>query len=365
MTAASLSATRQGYAIKRGQLDRCLSAVEEALERGENVVSVQLERSLRPVVPAVGQGMFLVAALEHVFAAQEQLFGCSQPSEPPDGRAASPAEGASPTGWSGMSVKDVTASGVQISEADAKDLTTRIRDGLGEFPLLLLEAHQRRAWIPLGHRSWEQYVRFEFNLSRSRSYELLDQARVIRALRLAAPTQRIPPISALAATQIKPVLGEVLDEVRRHVSSEQQAHVSTPIEGVVRDVVARARARVAISRAPRAISPASRLFPGPRWSALRVQSDEALQSDVAADCTAPGLVEVVALLAHQEPAADVLRSMSVHENAQLIELPQAVRWLEELCAAWSLQKAGSIQPSDQAASRAVQGTLRMSSSSAS
>src|SRR5919106_4677116 len=75
---------------------------------------------------------------------------------------------------------------LHIPAEAARELTNRIKTGLEgifdqiyEVEQLLLEAHNRRAWQALGYKTWEEYVKTEFDLSRRRSYQLLDQARVI------------------------------------------------------------------------------------------------------------------------------------------------------------------------------------------
>lgn len=329
-------ASRQGYLVKRKLLDRCLNAVEEAIERGENVVSVGLEDTIRPVVPAVGRGMVLAAALDHIFASQEELFSLQARGEVEGHLLPAGETNSSHTGWSFSSNEANVARGRQISEADAKDLTIRIRDGLGEFPLLLLEAHEKRAWMPLRHRSWEQYVRLEFSLSRSRSYELLDQARVVRALRLAAGTQRIPPISALAAIEIKPLLGEVVDELRRYVSAERQANASEQIDCVVRDLVARARVRAAICRVSQ--SPQSRPQPESLRATLRLLPESETHPDAPTDLDPPILRDVIATLASQRSAAEVALSLGRDEIEQLIDLPLAALWLQDFLVAWTARR---------------------------
>jgi hypothetical protein len=325
MAIGSWDDSRESYLVRRKELDRCLNAVEEAIERGEQDVTAQLEESIRPSVPPVGRGMRLAEALEHIFASQERLFSCQVDNEPFELHVARRHDDLSGSGWrlSSGQAHDLTAQ--EITEADAKDLTTRIREGLGEFPLLLLEAHEKRAWVPLRHRSWEQYVRVEFSLSRSRSYELLDQARVIRALRLAASTQRIPPISALAANQIKPLLSEVIEELRHLVSDAQQLGGGDQIDGAVRDVVARARARVAVSKSSHA----------PSGQSSFALPNRPAKPDGMTSVPKASLGDVIALLAHQAPAAAVMRSLSHEERKQLIDLPMAVRWLEELLVQWS------------------------------
>src|SRR2546423_10056480 len=73
-----------------------------------------------------------------------------------------------------------------LDERTAGVLTDRIRHAKEQVCLLLLEAHERRAPAALGYRSWGDYVRMELGLSRRRSYELLDQARVVRTAQDAA-----------------------------------------------------------------------------------------------------------------------------------------------------------------------------------
>jgi len=88
-----------------------------------------------------------------------------------------------------------------LTRTAARDLTDRIKRAATQICLLLLEAHDGRAWSSLGYRSWEAYARQEFRMSRSRSYELLDQARVLQAVRSAAEISAIPDISAYAAVR--------------------------------------------------------------------------------------------------------------------------------------------------------------------
>src|SRR5205085_3735221 len=73
-----------------------------------------------------------------------------------------------------------------MSEAEARAATERIRTATRFVCLLLLEVHEGRGWLALGYGNWERYVQSEFGMSRSRSYELLDQARGIESGREAS-----------------------------------------------------------------------------------------------------------------------------------------------------------------------------------
>jgi hypothetical protein len=70
-----------------------------------------------------------------------------------------------------------------LTEKEAVALTGRIRKAVDNLWALLLEAHDRRAWKALKYATWEAYVAAEFSMSRTRSYQILDQGRVIEAIR--------------------------------------------------------------------------------------------------------------------------------------------------------------------------------------
>jgi hypothetical protein len=129
---------------------------------------------------------------------------------------------------------------LDISADEAESLTKLIKaklegifDQMYEVEQLILEAHDRRAWQALGYSTWEQYVKEEFDLSRSRSYQLLDQARVVQILRDAASEAASKPrtrpltsyadptpinISARDVQRLKPQLPAAQAEVRELVS---------------------------------------------------------------------------------------------------------------------------------------------------
>src|SRR5436309_12647268 len=126
------------------RLDECLSALEDAHERDEVLVSPALAAELGRHAPCVAAGMRIADALDLVFREQERFLGSGEPSEPDDDQAGR---------W-------------QLDAAEARRLTDRIKRAAHAVSLLLLEAHERGAWRALGYRSWETYVRSEFELSR-------------------------------------------------------------------------------------------------------------------------------------------------------------------------------------------------------
>lgn len=71
---------------------------------------------------------------------------------------------------------------VPLTRDEAQALTAKIKGYVSQAWLMLVEAHDRHAHIALGYSTWADYVQAEFEIGRSRSYQILDQARVIREL---------------------------------------------------------------------------------------------------------------------------------------------------------------------------------------
>jgi len=201
-----------------------------------------------------------------------------------------------------------------MSEAEARATTERIRTATRYVCLLLLEVHERRGWLALGYGNWEQYVQTEFGISRSRSYELLDQAKVIEAVRDASGVDSIPDVSAYAALQIKPRLPEVRESIRRRIAASPDADVTR----LVAEVVAEHRRQAMEGR---------RLVRARRGRHAQIEMDG---------------------LTHFVEAIDVLASMPAPEHADAllehVEPPQiesvefALRWLNDFLAEWKRKR---------------------------
>jgi hypothetical protein len=128
-------------------------------------------------------------------------------------------------------------------KAEAQALTAKIKDSVDRTWRLLSNAFEWRAWEALGYRSWEAYVRDELGISRSRAYQLLDQAKVVREIQAAASVHNVD-ISEAVARDIKPHLAQVAEQVREAV-----ADVPAPARpAVVADVVRNAREQVVADR---------------------------------------------------------------------------------------------------------------------
>jgi hypothetical protein len=151
------------------------------------------------------------------------------------------------------------------TKREAQQLTDRIRQSVDNLWLLLTEAHDRRAWKALGYTTWAEYVAAEFAMGRQRSYQILDQGRVIEAIRgvavvstagrqndlrgatrtLSNPAVGIE-VSEKAAREIKDSLPEVISDIRDRLDAGQDA------KQAVADAVAAKREEKARLKAARA-----------------------------------------------------------------------------------------------------------------
>jgi hypothetical protein len=113
------------------------------------------------------------------------------------------------------SIIDIAIDKTPLSTDQARQLTHSIRDAAEVIWILIARAHAGKAWKALGYDSWEEYVKSEFNMSRSRSYQLLDQAKVISAIEDAMPEGTNINLTEAAARELRAVLEEAVPEIRK------------------------------------------------------------------------------------------------------------------------------------------------------
>jgi hypothetical protein len=321
--ARDLDVDSPGDRLRLRQLDGCLAVLEEAHERGEHAVEPDVLDSIRPFVPGVRPGMPITKALDQVFKAQASYmrFGDTR-TRSLGGRAGGTVargEALVPAGWEHP-----------LSDVAARQLTERIRSAARRTCLLLLEAHQRRAWLALGYRSWEQYVRREFDMSRRRSYELLDQGRVVQAIQLAARLREPPAISAYAALQIKAQLPAVTEAVRQCAAGLPRRRAMMVIDDIVQKARRRAIARPA-RPADSSVLPlkaVERSTPGDRAWAHDTPAQELHR-----------FLHAVELLSRMPPVGIIVAAIPDASSAQLANLDLALDWLLEFADRWNARRS--------------------------
>ncbi len=282
------------------QLDACLNLLEDANERRELVVAPSVAARLRTYVPDIASGMSTAEAIELVLGHQEQYLHTAPPGRGPDALALAPAL--------------ETDADQPLDQRTARELTDSIKHATRQVCMLLLEAHRRRAWSALGYRSWDHYVRAEFSLSRSRSYQLLDQGRVICAIKTSAGVHGILDISAYAAEQIKPQLADVVAIVRARTAERSEPEARE----IVADVVQQFREALARDRLQLHLQPGI--------------DDE--PDGVAGGRHLVRLYDAISSLASMPTATEAAAQVPDGQAHRLVRLEAALHWLADFAEEW-------------------------------
>lgn len=120
-----------------------------------------------------------------------------------------------------------------LTSEEARALTDTIRNAVDVLWVLIMKAHNGKAWSALGYDTWADYVQQEFNMSRSRSYQLLDQARVVQEIEAALPDGTKVSISEAAARDLKGVLEEVVPEIKERTEGLDPDEASDILDEIV------------------------------------------------------------------------------------------------------------------------------------
>jgi hypothetical protein len=303
------------------RLDQCLTALEDAHERDEQVVSPEVASMVQPWAPAIAPGMLITEALELVFRKQEEyLPEDDEPLPAPD-------PGRRPPLRPGRREPETEPG--ELDETRARALTDRIKASANQVSLLLLEAHEGRAWLALGYRSWEHYVRRELGLSRTRSYELLDHGRLIRLIHRITGTTRVPDIPPYAARRMKQHMAGFVSALEARVDGTPKEEMPALVTEVVRDYQHRTAAGSSAALKRRQPSNAAP-------DAL-VRAVETMRS--AAEQGWPAHLDLALLgasvecLAAMPPVPDIVRRTRNGQD-ELDNLEYALEWLTEFAGAW-------------------------------
>jgi gas vesicle protein len=122
---------------------------------------------------------------------------------------------------------------VPLNREQAEELTAHIRNAADVMYILIARAHSGRVWEALEYPSWEAYVNDEFDMSRSRAYQLLDQAKVIAEIEAVAPAGATFSINEKTARDLKKVLGDVISDVSERTEGMNPSEASSTIQEVL------------------------------------------------------------------------------------------------------------------------------------
>lgn len=141
---------------------------------------------------------------------------------------------------------------VNITQAEAEKLTAEIKAWAGTLCVKVKEAFDRKAHRAMGYSTWAEYMQAEFDISRSRSYQLVAHAGVVEQLAVTAGidvstivdtpegqtrdidleavagevANRVADLPAEATEEDRAAL--VTETVERHYKSSKQSPQETP-----------------------------------------------------------------------------------------------------------------------------------------
>lgn len=120
----------------------------------------------------------------------------------------------------------------QLTKAEASALTERIRGHIDAAWADITKAYEGKAWKALGYSSWGDYVKAEFNMGRSNSYRLIDQARVIKEIETIVP--HAGQITQRDAEALKEDLPAATAEIKSRVDKGEKVEEATKAVALAR-----------------------------------------------------------------------------------------------------------------------------------
>lgn len=127
---------------------------------------------------------------------------------------------------------------------EANEQLEQVKQRAGNIDRMLEEAHRRKAWKALGYRMWEEYTTAEFHMSRSRSYQLIDQAKTMLALEQAiGGSVDLPQLDGGSVAAIKDDIEVVAEEIS--VGLEEAGPEAAPeqVAEIINDAIKGAKDR--------------------------------------------------------------------------------------------------------------------------
>lgn len=121
----------------------------------------------------------------------------------------------------------------ELNVEEAKAITENIRSTGEVLYVLVSRAHAGKAHKALGYSSFENYVKEEFGMSRSRAYQLIGQANVISEITSAVPEGTKVDISESAARDLKGMLDKIVPTIEERTQGLSPEDASDELSNIV------------------------------------------------------------------------------------------------------------------------------------
>lgn len=118
----------------------------------------------------------------------------------------------------------------------ARELTEQIKATATATYVLIHRAHELKCWVSLGYKTWEDYVINEFDMSKSRSYQLINQAKVVEAIQEVVPDGTEVLLTEAQARDVEKALPRITDKLKEKTKDQSPDEASQTVKDVVNDV---------------------------------------------------------------------------------------------------------------------------------
>lgn len=132
----------------------------------------------------------------------------------------------------------------QFSKVKAQEITESIKSASVALHSLMTEAYRYKAHKALGYDTWEEYVKTEFDISRSRSYQLIHYTETLEMIQEAVPEGTEIRLTEAQARDLKAELPRITEVI------EQETHEMSPdeAEDFVNELLADEREQVKLEK---------------------------------------------------------------------------------------------------------------------
>lgn len=139
----------------------------------------------------------------------------------------------------------VDLSSPELNESEAREITNKIRTTTNVLYLLIARAHAGKAHVALGYSSFENYIKEEFNYSKSYAYKLLNQANVINAIEAVSPEGTQVYVSDATARGLKASMDDFIPELEERMVGVPADEAGEVIEELIAEYKERQAERAA------------------------------------------------------------------------------------------------------------------------
>lgn len=123
----------------------------------------------------------------------------------------------------------------ELTVEQAQELTEHIRSTSDVLYVLVARAHAGKAHKAMGYSDFGAYVKAEFDISRSRAYQFINQANVIQAIEESTPEGTQFKLSEAAARDLKNYVEELAPEIRDATKDLDPSEAGAVVEEMVSD----------------------------------------------------------------------------------------------------------------------------------